>query len=391
MEKEYEYLLHLLGAYLSEREPEAREGIHWPKLVQLSQIHCVTGILGYLTMQYPICPDGELNKALRKGCMETILLFTQRGAAMEALSGELSRAGIDHILMKGFELRDYYPVPELRTYGDIDFVIHPEDRQKCHELLLSQGFQVETDWEPVFSYIRGREFYEVHVDIMEVDVSEKADYRGYFQNMWSHTVPAEGRSRRFRPEYHFLYLLTHIAKHINGSGAGARMYLDVAAFVKHFRQELDWAWVETELKRLSLWEFASTVLSAVEAWFGVEPPMGVLRPTEQTLAEFTEFTMEAGVFGHHNREGALATLKQEPEDTSRLGIIVHRLFPPAEQIENRYTYLRGKHWLLPVAWIHRLVKTRGTWNDHAHEAGVILSADQREVDRQARIMRSIGL
>ena len=46
MEREYQSLLHLLGAYLREEEPQAWENVDWVKLVQLSQIHCVTGILG---------------------------------------------------------------------------------------------------------------------------------------------------------------------------------------------------------------------------------------------------------------------------------------------------------------------------------------------------------
>ena len=183
MQKESEYLLSLMGDFLAGREPSCLSDVDWNKLVKLSQIHCVTGILGYLSMQYSICPDETLKNALRSGCLQTISTFAQRSAKMEQLIEELNRAGIRHILMKGYVVKDFYPVPELRTYGDIDFVILPEDRQKCNELMLSMGFQVKTDWEPVYSYIRGREFYEIHTDIMEVDVSDKADYRGYFSRM----------------------------------------------------------------------------------------------------------------------------------------------------------------------------------------------------------------
>ena len=47
--------------------------------------------------------------------------------------------------------------------------------------MLSIGLARKHDWEPVYSYIRGVEYYEVHTDVMEVDVSDKADYKGYFQ------------------------------------------------------------------------------------------------------------------------------------------------------------------------------------------------------------------
>jgi hypothetical protein len=100
--------------------------------------------------------------------------------------------------------------------------------------MISLGFQRHADWEPVYSYAGGNALYEIHTDIMEIDVSDKADYKGYFSGMWDHARPDRPHSFRFTPEFHFLYMLTHIAKHVHGSGAGVRMYLDVAAFVLHY-------------------------------------------------------------------------------------------------------------------------------------------------------------
>lgn len=393
METEYTYLLHLLGAYLREEEPEAPGEIDWEKMIQLAQIHCVTGILGYMSMKYPICPDAEMKASLRKTCLNTIALFARRNALAETMVAELEKAGIDHILMKGYVLRDYYPVPELRTFGDIDIVIRSEDRQRSHELMLALGYHVETDWEPVFSYAGNQELYEIHADIMEIDVSEKADYRAYFQQMWRYARPVSGHSYRFTPEFHFLYMLTHIAKHIHGSGAGARMYLDVAAFLRRCGGEADWNWICAQLKELKLYDFASVVLTAVEEWFGVASPMSC-RPIErEVMEEFRTFTMEAGVFGHHQRQGALAELKHtnQAESAPRMRQLLRRTFPAAETIQTRYTYLQRRPWLLPVAWVHRLVKTRDSLGKHAREAQEILSADSAEIQRLRKLTKDIGL
>ena len=393
MEREYEYLLEILDAFLQNRKPRDPENVNWENLVQLSQIHCVTGILGYMAMRHPICTDPQLQESLRHVCLTTIALFTQRGEMMKELIGKLERAGIPHILMKGYVIRDYYPVPELRTFGDIDFVIPAEHRQRCHEMMLADGFQLETDWEPVFSYSRGTEFYEIHTDIMEVDVSEKADYRSYFRNMWQHAQPAEGCSYRFTPEYHFLYLLTHIAKHIHGAGAGARMYLDIAVFLQHFEGKLDWNYLRQELEALQLFRFCSVVLTAVERWFSIKAPIR-FDPVEQDVMDrFQTFTMEAGVFGHFNRELGVNALKnaEQVQQPSRLTVLRRMVFPSAKQIDKRYTYLQKHPWLLPAAWVHRLVKNRGVLGDRAHDAQVILSADMDEVQRLQQINREIGL
>ncbi|MGM9661028.1 MAG: nucleotidyltransferase family protein [Faecousia sp.] len=394
MEREYTYLLHLLGAYLREEEPQVWENVDWVKLVQLSQIHCVTGILGYMTMSWPICPDEQMKASLRSVCLNTIALFARRAALADVFSQTLSRNGIDHIIMKGFVLREYYPVPELRTFGDIDLVIRSEDRKKSDELLRSLGYQPETDWEPVFSYTKDVEYYEIHSEIMEVNVSDKADYRGYFRDPWQYAEAAGDHRYQFKPEFHFLYLLTHIAKHVTGSGAGVRMYLDVAAFLRRFGTSLDWDWIQKELEKLRFTDFANIVLLMVQEAFGVESPIPLQAVEEETMRAFLKFTMDGGVFGRAGRDSGTESLKNQSrgrEKISRIGTVARRLFPAAKTIESRYTYLQDKPWLLPAAWIHRLVKTRDTWQQHTEEAQNILLADKEEVRKIQKLYEKLGL
>lgn len=393
MTAEYTCLLNLLGAYLREEVPGKMENADWDALLSLARIHGVSGIVGYMGQKYPICPDTEKKAAFRGLCMNTILLFARRHALAQELVKKLEEAGIDHILMKGFVLREYYPVPELRTFSDIDLLIRGEDREKSHQLMRALGYQVKDDWEPVYSYYSRDEHYEFHTRLMEVDVSEKADYQGYFADAWAQTRPVSAHSYRFRDEFHFLYILTHIAKHVHDSGAGIRMYLDVAAFVREHGDTLDWAWIAGQLRKIALYDFACVVLSAAELWFGVASPAVFTPVSEELLAEFTEFTLAAGVFGHHDRDEALTKLKQEAQDApaSRAGVLIRMAFPKAETIQARYTYLQDKPWLLPAAWVHRVVKNRSKTGRQMDTARQILRADREEVDRLKKLMRNIGL
>jgi hypothetical protein len=305
----------------------------------------------------------------------------------------LSHAGIDHILMKGYVLRDCYPVPELRTFNDIDVVIRREDRQRSHALMLELGFQTHTDWEPVYSYFRGEELYELHTDIMEIDVSDRADYRGYFQNMWEYTQKVRPHSYRFTPEFHFLYLLTHIAKHVHGAGAGVRMYMDIAAFIRHYGKTLDWDWVRQQLVQLKLEQFAHVVLTAANTWFGVSCPIDYPAATPSVMDQFAIYTLEAGTFGHQNRDAALADLKHSDPGNSgnKVRQLFKNIFPPAKTIQSRYTYLQEKPWLLPAAWVHRLIKNRHKLGYEAKKMQGILSADNEAVQSLQQLMRNIGL
>ena len=393
MELEYEYLLELLGCYLTSRTPEKRSETNWQQLMQLADIHSVTGILGYMNMKYQLCPDPVLSQTMRQMTMVTLSQFTQRGVWVEQFCKMLQDAEIEHILLKGVIVRNYYPVPELRTFGDVDLVIHPDDRERSHQLMLDAGFQSKVDWGPVYSYYRGLEIYEIHTDIMEVEVSGKADYQGYFSGMWQYTMPRSGYTLEFKPEYHFLYMLTHIAKHVSDTGAGVRMYLDIGAFILHFGDQVNWAWVEEELKGLKLWDFARVVFTAAECWFGVICPLKYEKISHDVMEEFLVFTLEAGTFGHFQRERVMSKLKKTGNDSSssRWKLLFARMFPSAKTIEARYTYLQKMPWLLPVAWVHRLIITSAGFRKHAREAQVILSTDTIEVSQMHRLMRNIGL
>ena len=387
MEKEPEYLLHLLGAFVRGEAPEGAEGMELEKLRYLAHIHSVEGIFSYMAMKYGLFPVER--GAFRAQCMAVIGGYAKRAALAQILFGEFSRRGIDHVLMKGYVLKDYYPVPELRTFGDIDVVIRPEDREKCHVLMQELGYQVKADWEPVYSYTKPLEYYEFHTELLETDISDHLDCREYFRDLWDHTVSTGERSFEFTPEFHFLYLLAHLAKHVRGSGAGARMYLDLAAFILHFGDQADWAWIAGELEKTGLGTFANTALSFVERYFGVKSPLKLKPVGTDTLEALADLTAEGGVFGRFALSGGTVTLRSE--ETGRVAAIGRRLFPAAKTIESRYTYLQKRPWLLPVAWVHRVVRTWSKLGGHAAEAKDILSADEAEVRRQRRMLREIGL
>lgn len=140
---------------------------------------------------------------MRTQCLQSVVVFSQRSEKMKILIEQMNEKQIDHLLFKGYVLKDYYPVPELRTFGDIDFLIHSGDRGKSDELMMEQGLERKTDWEPVFSYLKQSEYYEIYTDVMEVDVLDKADYKGYFQHIWEHAHPVGEHTYEFSPEYHF--------------------------------------------------------------------------------------------------------------------------------------------------------------------------------------------
>lgn len=310
MSEEALYLLKVLKCFLKNENPGSFHG-DWMKLIMLANTHFLTGILGYMMMNYPDESNRTVAPLMRKECLESIGMFAQRSEKMRLLIQKMNEQKIDHLLIKGYVLKDYYFIPELRSYSDIDFLIRLDDRLRSDALMMQEGFERKTDWEPVFSYLKGIEYYEIHTDVMEVDVSDKADYKEYFSHTWERAKLVEDHTWVLSPEDHLLYLLAHIAKHISSSGAGIRMYLDIAVFLQHFGDTLDWDYLQKELEKLVFADFVNMVLTVVQVYFEVESPILLKKIDNQVLDDFMEFTMAGGTFGHAGRDSGLIYLKKQ--------------------------------------------------------------------------------
>ena len=70
MEKESEYLLHLLGAYVRGTAPRSAEGMDLEKLRHLAHIHSVDGVFAHMAMTYGLFPAER--GAFRAECMAVI-------------------------------------------------------------------------------------------------------------------------------------------------------------------------------------------------------------------------------------------------------------------------------------------------------------------------------
>ena len=293
--------------------------------------------------------------------------------------------------VKGYYLRKLYPTPELRTFGDIDLLIYLEDRQKVHDLMLSLGYTVKQDWEPTYSYIKDAEYYEIHTNLMDGNLDGRSDLQAYFDAAWVHAVPDDGL--RFRPEddFHFIYTVCHLAKHLYGGGAGLRMYLDVALYIKHKDDSLHWQAIVGEFTALHLEGFFHTVMNACRVWFGTETICPLPEPDTETLDKLLSYTLDSDLFGH-SRDHAVIELRNEKDEApSRSSVLRKMLFPPATEIESRYTFLQNRHWLLPLAWLVRLFANLHLIPSRIRQMKQVTKTDKASVETYDGFMRRIGL
>ncbi len=391
-------LLTLLRAFVEERvltETEA-EGLDrmLPQVIELAKLHNVMGIWAYKIREFltqkESCTREEQDvlEVAQRVYHRTISRSVLREAGYLRLAEEAEKRGIDQLAFKGIGVKDLYPVPELRTFGDIDLAVRKEQRAQHHAMMEELGYTATADFEPVYTYQREQEIYEVHTSVMSVNITDRADYIGYFGKLWEYAREKSPHRWEFTPEYHFVYLLSHIAKHIYSSGAGIRMYLDLAFYIQRLGNTMDWERVQKEMETLALSRFFALTMDGIRRWFGVTPPIELPAVEDGLFARFEDFTLAGGIFGFAGKtEGEELVRKQ----TSRKKAIRESFFPPGKSIRARYTYLQKCPWLLPVAWADRLLRNLGKVNRKLEETKEIVAVDESKVKETIAFYRRIGL
>lgn len=394
MQKEQQVLISLLDDFIHKTTPQLPDGINWDDVVYLASINSVLGIVSFMISRYHLQKNPEVLEACKSYYERSFRYYSRLFQTAESLIHQLQDNQIDHVLFKGAVLRNLYPVPEFRSFGDVDILIPGEKREKSRKLLAQLGYEESGAWEPVFTYKKGRELYELHTELLETDIPGKPGCRIFFKNPWEHAVQQQEHTFYFDMEYHFLYLISHLAKHMSSYGAGIRMYMDLAAYIMHYGEEMNWDEIRQALIQMDLLAFARTALTAAQRWFREDNPLADDSIAEDYMEQFAEFVLFGGTFGWEDKDRGVLDLSREERQTgsmNRLSVLRKRLFPPASQIAARYTYLQKQPWLLPAAWVHRVIITWGSHNKHTAELKQVFHADVRQARERNELLKKAGL
>ncbi len=396
---EDQFLL-LLRSFIQDEPPKEAASWEVSALLQCAARQNLLPILAYQNKRWHLFRDQEVNRCLDNLLHRTVAENVNRYMEFQKLSENFTAHGIAHMPVKGYYLQHLYPSPELRTFGDIDLLIHPGDRKRSHGLLQSLGYQVRNDWEPTYSYQRGVEYYEVHTNLMDGNLDDRSDLQAYFDNAWRHAHLEEGL--RYEPDldFHLIYILCHLAKHLYGGGAGIRMYLDIALFIHQYRQDLDWKLVMGEMKELRLTGFFYTVLHACQAWLGVETDSLVREGEggrilaardEEILERLLGYTLDADLFGHLRDHSVIQLRNVGGREVSKGKVVRKMIFPSVKEIQRRYTFLQHQPWLLPLAWLVRLLVNSGQIPARLREMKQVRKTEAETVEEYDAFMRKLGL
>lgn len=324
-------------------------------LFQISKIHSLAAAVGFALnhqLESQEFEDAKTSQNLQQALFQTIIKQTRRLGTFEKLLDRLSAEQIPVILFKGCVVNKYYPDPAIRTFGDIDFLVDIKDRERLDVLMVELGYTKSVQEETVWMYCKGAEIYEVHTSLMPSLTVLEPNVQGFVTSAWENTVPTK-RNHIFtlEPNYHFIFLLLHLAKHMRSTGAGVRMYLDLALMYKN-EPMLDLEKLKSIAEILGFLDFLGAATSLCERWFGISG-FATAKIEPKIMVALEEYVMAAGVFGFHGRNPAVARLRDQQGGTNRFGALCKYVFPAYKDMKTAYSFLNGRPILLPVVWVVR--------------------------------------
>lgn len=401
MDKETTYFLSLISAFINRQEPQIERDLNWEQVYNLSKIHSVSGIIYLMVkkLEKVYKPDTMLLDMMKKDFSITFINSVVQNNEAEIIIEELNNAKIPHVFLKGFVLKNFYPMKELRTMGDIDFLIKPEDREKTHSLMLDLGYEEGNIEGQVWDYIKGIVRLEVHTQIMYHNISNGIDYVSYFKNTWSH-VRQKSKSYTYEltDEYHFLFLLVHMAKHFDYNGCGIRMIMDIAMYMIYFRDRLDWNYINVEIEKLDLVIFTKNILILCNLWFGVKCQEQLPSLYDSFYRDLSHYILSAGTFGVYERNIYARLLRKEYSNDigiARVFLRAYRkiIFPNYKDMYEikYYSFLKNRPFLLPISWIYRVWRCILFKGKSSVCKLIDIAKSKKEADKQYEILNKLGL
>ena len=344
-------VLEILSAFIHNRKPCFSSDTQESKLFYFFYIQGILPILAYMDKKWDIIKDENIKKELVDCYYQAIAVNLNKANMFENLSQKLSENNIPHMPVKGWYVRTLYPVPELRTFGDIDILINKQDREKTNKIFTENGYSIKDNWEPTYSYDKGALRCEVHTELMDSDLGKGEQVITYFSDALK-TAEKDG-DERYSPQkdLHLMYLFCHLAKHLYKGGAGIRMYMDIALFLKVNSGTLDFEKIYEDSKKLHLDRFFKTVIFACSEWFEIPLPFEINDIKQGTLDALKKYTFGSDLFGK-TRDKSIISLRND-ESGSKGSVLKDTLFPNAKKIEERYKFIKGRKYLLPLAWVAR--------------------------------------
>ncbi len=310
----------------------------------------------------------EIHTALEKTFLSNVALNIQKTEFNLSSLSKLSENGIKYAVLKGVTIARLYAMPETRISSDMDILISENDEEKAVKILASLGYECEErakNDHHMKAYHKTGGLLEVHVALHsaptnDIILDDEIRYNEEFHRLESgiYTLGIQDN---------LIYLSAHLIKHLVNDATGVRQMMDLLLYMQEYNDEIDWGKYNSLMKKLGYDTLIRVIKGIGVKYFGMDFADAITEG--HGMEELLEDCEIGGVFAKNEKERAqffsIYTKRRSGKGT--LSYLMYRffksersifalIFPPADAIKERFSYVKKHPVLLPVGWVHRFIQ-----------------------------------
>ena len=355
---------------------EKLSSAEWKSLFKLAEHQQVLPLVFEAVCNCPAVAGNEnIINSYRQSVFRQTAMQVVKTDEFLVLYQQLCEAGVQPLVVKGLICRQHYLLPNHRISKDEDLLIQPEQFERVHRVMLQNGMRVQEMDEEIdvayeVPYVKeGKYLYvEVHKQLFPTQAEAYGGYNCFFENAHEKAIKEVIKGVEIYTMCHtdhLLYLICHAFKHFLHSGIGVRQVCDIVLFANAHGSEIDWKYIVGRCKEMRAEKIVAAMFQMGRKYFGFEADKAGY-PRELAEIEVDESALlkdmlEGGILGNlgasrvHSSNITLNAVTADKKGEKVKGSVWKTVFPPVSQMVRRFSYLEKHPYLLPIAWISRII------------------------------------
>ena len=352
--------LHLISLYLNKKEIDVElsdEKIDF--FYKFAAHHSLRALFYKVLLETKAKVDPEKLKKFE----EVYMLNLKKGVLFQRERVEvykfLNNEGIDFLPLKGIVINELYPDKHVREFADNDILFGSKDKE-IRDFFVSKGYEVEVFRRSNHDvYLKKPNYnFEMHRDLF-AETEDNKETVEYFKNYLQRAHVKSGHERELSNEDFYIYFTAHTYKHFHVSGCGIRTLIDYYLFLK--AKNLDFNYIEKELKKLDLVDFSRKICSLSQKLFDEIP-------LEESEEEMLLFIASSGTYGILEN-----AVNKGVGEKGKFRYFMSRVFPPLTFYKRAYKRAYKCRILIPIAWVMRTFRILFKNNKRARDEIKVIS------------------
>ena len=369
------------------------EAVDWPAMFTLANQQKLLPILFEAVRKTPAAGENApLFAAIKQQVIGQVLNQTVRSAEFADLYRSLRAAGLHPVVVKGQLCSRLYPLRDHRISADDDLFIPEGEFFACHQALLANGLTTDTPADELPTADEGsytKKDSPLYIELHRHLFDSAQDAHDELNHFFADIAPVEVDGFLTMPPHeHLLYLILHAYKHFVYSGIGLRQFCDIGLWARAYHDRIDWQRLHDQCAGVHAATFAAAAFRIARTYLGIDFDLPGLWDRDVDVEPLLHDTLCGGVYGSNSYTRLhSSTVTLNAVKASRTGgksSVLRTVFPKRAYLERRYPYLKKRPYLLPVAWVQRIVHYAGERSGADNSASGSLKLARERIEQMKR-------